>query len=111
MIGRFGISRGRSLLLAGFASASLLAGCVLDASKAKLKSPDLPDIELDDFDTLKAQALALLGKLFPDLSESERIEISTSLSFDELLSLKDELEAARDAARAFADMLFTTAKE
>jgi hypothetical protein len=87
-----------------------LMGCELSAPKTKLSTADLPD-KLPDLDDLEAEALSLLAKLFPKLSESERIEISTSLSLSDILALRNELEAARDAAVGFADSLVTTAKE
>jgi hypothetical protein len=111
--GRRGLKLGRTLG-AYVLGASSLMGCVLSGSAdGKGKGPDLSDIELPDIDTddLKEQAIALLRSLFPDLSVEEVSEISGSLSLSEVLALKDELEAARDAAREFADKLITTAEE
>jgi hypothetical protein len=117
MRGENGLAARHWLALAGL-GLSLLAGCDFAEAKAKLKTPDIPDRsdlpdldDLDDTDALERQALVLLELLFPDLSEEERLEISASLSLDGILSLRVELEAARAAAKAFGDLLFTSASE
>jgi hypothetical protein len=122
--GWFGRCRtsGRWLFIASTVTlATSLAACGLVAKGKKLKDDiedipddigdDLPGVDVDGRDALKAQALHLLELLFPDLSAEERIELSTSLSLDALLALRDELDAARKAAASFADGLFTSAKE
>lgn len=53
---------------------------------------------------------ALLRELFPDLS-TEELEDIARLSLEEVLALKDELEAARESASMFSLDLFQTAEE
>jgi hypothetical protein len=108
----------RQWLAAAGASLALLSGCDFSGAKAKLKTPDIPDLsdlpDLDDLrdpDVLEGQALVLLALLFPDLSEEERIELSASLSLEAIISLRAELDAARVSAKTFGDLLFTSAKE
>ena len=93
--------------------ATALLGCELSSPKGKISAPDIPDIpdKLPDLDDVTSEAAKILSALFPDLSASELVEIRASLSLDQILALRDELEAARKAAVAFADMLFQTAKE
>jgi hypothetical protein len=107
-------------MLGGFVAGSLLAGCGLVAEGKKLKADikdipditDLPDLDdLGDTDVLKAQALRVLQLLFPDLTVEELTEISASYSLDVLLDLREELSAARAAAKGFADGLYTSANE
>lgn len=109
------------LALTGMCAGALLAGCGLASEGKKIKADvkdkipdvgDLPDLsDLADSDTLKAQAVSLLALLFPDLSKDELIEISTSYSLSVLLDLREELSAARAAAKEFADSLYVSAGE
>ncbi len=57
------------------------------------------------------EVLDILKELFPDLSESELLEIEATLSLDEVIALQAELEEARDAAIEFSQDLFKTAEE
>lgn len=93
------------LTLTVFASQPL-GGCSLSVPDAKLDG--LGDLDLGD---LKKQASKILRALFPDLSDAEIVELKGSLDIDQLLALKDELEAARKAAKKFSEALFTTAEE
>jgi hypothetical protein len=94
-----------------------LVGCGLVEGGKKIKEgiEDLPDIsdipDIEDSDLLKAQALRLLETVFPDLSVEELVELSGSMSLDDLLDLREELDAARRAAKEFADKLYTSAGE
>jgi hypothetical protein len=114
-----GRSRVRRLLTGlGLSLTLMTSGCDFASAKARLKTPDIPDIselpdldDLDDVDVLERQALTLLALLFPDLSEEELIELKGSLSLEAVISLRAELEAARAAAAAFGDALFTSASE
>jgi hypothetical protein len=115
--GGSGVGTWHWLVLAGL-GLSLLTGCDFAGAKAKLKTPDIPDLDdlpdiddLEDTDVLERQALTLLALLFPELSEEELLEISGSLSLEAVVSLRVELEAARVAAKAFGDLLFTSAGE
>ena len=62
-------------------------------------------------DELEGELMAILRALFPDLSDAERNEMLQQLDAEQILALRDELEAARDAAVAYSDDLFKTAEE
>ena len=54
---------------------------------------------------------SVLGALFPDLSADEVAELSATLSLDEVLALRDELEAIREEAAEFSLDLFQDSEE
>lgn len=62
-------------------------------------------------DELEGELMAILRALFPDLSDAELTEIVQKLDAEQILALRDELEAARDAAVTFSDDLFKSAEE
>jgi hypothetical protein len=92
------------VLLTAAAAGTLLCACALDAVT-------LPEVDEDDFEEFVEDAAGVLRALFPYLSESEIGAITTALSFEEIVALRDELEAARAAAAEFSLDLFQTAEE
>lgn len=94
--------------------ALLMLGCELSGAADADGVADVPDVptELPKLDGgVQDVALSLLTSLFPDLSREEILSITGSLSLSEMISLRDELTAARAAAAEFVDKLFTTAEE
>lgn len=100
---------------AGKASALLLcAGLCAGLGLTSCTSP-LPDIDEDAFGDFEAEAnaeiQAILRLLFPDLGDDEIAELSVSISYEEVLALRAELEEVRKAAAEFSADLFKTAEE
>lgn len=95
---------GTFLLALALSGASIVAGCVpLERAGDTLDDADV--------DALKEQGLAILRALFPDLSSDELAAIRGDLTIEEIIALKDELEAVRKKAAEFSDALFTSAGE
>ena len=103
------VRRYRALLL----SVCLLLACDLSGSTDADGTVDVPDVPTDPKKLAgwQDEALSLVTSLFPDLPREELVSIITSLDLSELVSLRNELKAARAAAAEFVDHLFTTAEE
>jgi hypothetical protein len=92
------------------ATALLLSACGLP--KGDDEGPGLfGDFSMEDFDAFERQVSAALRRLFPDLSDEEIAEITSSVSFEDVLALEAELEAIRDEVAEFSAALFTSAEE
>lgn len=71
----------------------------------KLESYEIPEVTEEWYGTAMLTVQEVLRALFPDLSDAEILEISTTLSFEEALALRAELEGARAvAAELTADL-------
>lgn len=116
-----GVGRARSWWRRQSTLTLLLAGC---AGACSLSLPDGDDVDsaVDDaVDSVSTDlglggggsldVTSVLSLLFPDLSSGEIAELSVSLSLDEALALRDELEAARDEAAEFSLDLFQSSEE
>jgi len=108
----------------GFRQSTVALGVALLAVACSLSLPDEEDIDgaVDDVVTDLGSDLglggsgsldpaAILGALFPDLSASEIADITVSLTLDEVMALRDELEAIRVEVAEFSADLFQTAEE
>jgi hypothetical protein len=91
------------------------AGALLIASAVGCGLPKmdegLDDISMEDLEVVEDHINRALRALFPDLSEDELAEISVSLDLDDVLALREELEAIRESVEEFSAALFTTAEE
>lgn len=84
-----------------------LTGAVLLGS---CTSP-IPEVDEEEFNEARDQVKGILRALFPDLSDAEIDELALRLSYEDVLALREELEAARKAAAEFSAELFKTAEE
>jgi len=98
------LSAGVGLWIASAASTLAPAGCGLEL-------PEVPEIDEDEFDMAKESLLELLRDLFPGLSDAELEALGATLSYDQVVALRDELEAARKVARELSGLLFQSAQE
>jgi len=69
------------------------------------------DSEEDATETSTEAPITILRSLFPSLSESDLLLIVNSLTMDQIMVLKAELEETRKEAATLSDALFTTAEE
>lgn len=99
---------------AGLASFAVVSA-VASTACGVLDTFEVPDIEEEiseeEFEEFVDDVREILRELFPKLSDAEIDAIVTSLSYDEIVALRDELEAAREEAAAFSLELFQTAEE
>jgi len=91
--------------------AALLVSVNLPAACTALSDSGADPLGAMTAEDLDGQLMALLRALFPDLSDAERHEMLQQLDTEQILALRDELEAARDAAAEFSDELFMSAEE
>lgn len=91
------------------ASLALALGGAL--SGCSILDTEIPRVDEEDYDDFTEDVAAVLRELFPALSEAEIAELSTTLSFDEVVALREELEEVREAAAEFSLDLFQTSEE
>jgi len=84
-----------------------IAGCGLP----KTDDGGFDDISMADLGAVEAQINRMLHALFPDLSEDELAEIRVSLDLEDVLALRDELDAIRESVEEFSAALFVSAEE
>jgi hypothetical protein len=94
------------------AAIAALSGCSLLKTDADLGSGSGPfDISREDYDAFERAVIAQLRRLFPELSEEELAAISGALDFEDVIALRDELEAIRDEVAEFSANLLKSAEE
>ena len=93
-------------------SGALLLGAGLGLTSCSLEIPEVDEDEFNEFEeNANAEIQAILRVLFPALSDDEIAELSVSISYEDVVALRAELEEVRMAAAEFSADLFKTAEE
>lgn len=93
-------------------SGALLLGAGLGLTSCSLEIPEVDEDAFNEFEeNANAEIQAILRVLFPALSDDEIAELSVSISYEDVVALRAELEEVRMAAAEFSADLFKTAEE